>query len=64
MTRLADEDGTLLRRDRNGDLVPDDDAQADHDARCRDGWLNDAMREDVAIPCPRCRPRFYRKNRR
>jgi len=64
VTQVADDDGTPLRRDRNGDLVPDGDAQDAHDARCRDGWLNDWAHADTVIPCPRCRPHLYRRNRR
>ena len=56
---MTDEDGTLLRRDRNGDLVPDDDHQDAHDARCRDGWLGG---DDNPAPCPRCRPHLIGPN--
>lgn len=53
MTRLVDADGALLRRTPDGDLIPDADAEAAHDARCRDGWIGD---EDAPAPCPVCRP--------
>lgn len=45
-----------MRRDRNGDLVDDDQEQEPpHDPLCRDGWIG----TDPAgrpIPCTACRP--------
>lgn len=53
MTQLTDEDGIPLLRAPNGDLVPDTDPQALHEARCAEGWIG---HEDAPAPCPVCRP--------
>lgn len=46
----------VMRHDRYGEPIDDDvDVQADHDPRCRGGWLPDTP-DGLAVPCLTCRP--------